>query len=282
MVTTAIKGEQHEAIALAQDFGKCAPDYVRISDYSLWPDDPAYGDSFAESLSDLRLFRVTQMNPLLLNAIQRFSSAAEIAKTFRIIANFAFRYFVVGNQSPGNLERVAANIAYEIRANTYTSPTHVADALRGLNSDPAFRNDFTLASMEGRSRISRYTLAKINNHLARQSSATGAEQIANPDAKQVNLEHVLPQDVPPSWRAAFSATADPADYVYRIGNLTLLRAKINRDAADKSFEEKRNIALDASQLNINAYFSGVTKWGDREIEQRQDGLAKVALEIWKL
>lgn len=281
MVTKAIKDTQSEAIALAEDLGKSAPDYVRISDYSLWPDDPAYGDAFAESLSDMRLFRVTQINPLLLNAMQRFSSAAEIAKTFRIVANFAFRYFVVGNQSPGNLERVSANIAYEIRANTYTSPTHVADALRGLNSDPAFRNDFTLASMEG-ARIARYTLAKISNYLARQSGPTGGEQIANPNAKQVNLEHVLPESLPSSWRGAFSSGIKPEDYLYRIGNLTLLSAKINRSAADNSFADKKTIALDASNLKINEFFRGVTTWGDREIEQRQGALAKAALEVWKL
>lgn len=113
-------------------------------------------------------------------------------------------------------------------------------------------------------RIARYTLARISNHLARQASPSGGEQITNPDAKQVNLEHVLPQDIPPDWCAAFSSGVNPADYVYRIGNLTLLRVK------------------DASQLKINEFFGGVSKWGDQEIEKRQDVLAKAALEVWKL
>ena len=104
----------------------------------------------------------------------------------------------------------------------------MADALRAVNSDPTFRSDFTLAALDGK-RIARYTLASISNHLARQSSATGAEQIANPDAKEVNLEHVFPESNPASWRSAFSSGANPADYIYRIGNLTLLRTKVNRD-----------------------------------------------------
>jgi Protein of unknown function DUF262/Protein of unknown function (DUF1524) len=282
MVANAIKGNENEALALVQDLGKSAPDYARISDYSLWPDDSAYGDSFAEILADLRLFRVTQMNPLLLNAIEHFSTATDIAKTFRIVSNFAFRYFIIGNQSPGNMERVSANIACDIRANTYTSPKDVADALRGVNSDPTFRSDFALASLEGRKRIARYALAKISNHLAKESSQSGAEQIANPDSREVNLEHVLPQDLPTGWRAAFSSGVNPADYVDRIGNLTLLKAKLNREAADKSFEDKKKIALDVSSLKINDYFRGVSKWGDQQIEQRQDGLAKAAIEVWKL
>jgi uncharacterized protein with ParB-like and HNH nuclease domain len=281
MVAAAIKDNQNEALTLVQDLGRSAPDYARISDYSLWLDDPAYGDSFAATLADLRLFRVTQMNPLLLNVIQRFSEATDIAKTFRIVANFAFRYFIIGNQSPGNMERVSASIAYEIRANTYTSPKDVADALRGVNSDPAFRSDFTLASLEAK-RIARYTLAKISNYLAKQSSQSGAEQITNPDSREVNLEHVLPQSLPAGWRTAFSSGLNPADYVNRIGNLTLLTTKVNSDAADKSFSDKKSIALDKSSLKINKFFCGVSTWGDQEIEQRQDGLAKTALEVWKL
>ena len=281
MVADVIKDKQEEALALARDFADSAPDYARISDYSLWADDQGYGAAFEESLDALRLFRVTQMNPLLLNAIQKFPKPADIEKTFRIVANFAFRYFLIGNQSPGNLERVSANIAYEIRANTYTSPKHVADALRAVNSDPTFRSNFALANIEGR-KLARYTLAKITNQMARQASQGGAEQVANPDARQVNLEHVLPESNPSSWRPAFSKGANPADHIYRLGNLTLLLVKVNRDAADKSFADKKRLALDASKLKINDFFRGASTWSEREIENRQEGLAKTALDVWKL
>jgi hypothetical protein len=283
MIAQVITGNKPEALRLIQDLRQSAADYARISDYALWPDDPAYDDPFSESLGDLRLFRVTQTNPLLLNAIQHFSTPSEIAKTFRIVANFSFRYFIIGNQSPGNLERVSAGIAHQIRAGTYTSSTHVADALRAVNPDPTFRSDFALAVLpKGRARIARYTLSKISDHLARRSGREGAERVVNPDGRQVNLEHVLPRDIPEPWRSAFSRDVDPAEYVFRIGNLTLLTARVNREAADKSFDEKKRIAFDSSQLPINESFRALTKWSEREIEQRQDSLAKAALEVWKL
>lgn len=283
MIAQAIVGDKAEAVRLIQSLREAAADYARISDYGLWPDDPAYDDAFAESLSDLRLFRVTQTNPLLLNAIQHFPGPAEIAKTFRIVSNFSFRYFIIGNQSPGNLERVSAGIAHGIRAGTYTSPAHVADALRAVNPDPTFRADFELAKLpKGRARVARYTLGRLNDHLARRSSRAGAEQVVNPDSRQVNLEHVLPRNIRDPWPSAFSRDADPADYVFRIGNLTLLTAKVNREAADKSFADKKRIALDTSQLPINESFRSLTNWGEREVEQRQDSLAKTALEVWKL
>lgn len=84
------------------------------------------------------------------------------------------------------------------------------------------------------------------------------------------------------WPAAFSPDVDPAEYVFRIGNLTLLTARVNRDVADKSFAEKKQIALDSSELPINEFFRDLTNWSEREIEQRQDSLAKTALECWRL
>ena len=213
--------------------------------------------------------------------VQGFSSPKEIVKAFRIVANFSFRYFIVGNQSPGNLERLSAEIAYNIRAKTYTSASRVADALRAANPDPAFRSDFSLAAFpKSRAKIARYALAKINNYLKRQSG--GAEEIVDPDAKNVNLEHVLPQNVTASWKSYFSKKSDPEEFVDRIGNLTLLNTTINRTAADKSFPDKKRLALDRSTLKINGFFKGVSSWGDRQIIQRQDGLAKTALEVWKL
>lgn len=284
MISQDIKGKQPAAIKLLEDLQKTAADYVKIWDYSLWPDDDAYGNSFEEALRELRLFRVTQCNPLLLMAIQKFRKARDVARTFRIVANFSFRYFIIGNQSPGNLEREAGKIAFDIRKGNYSGPAHIADALRAINPDPTFRSDFSLAKISpARAKLGRHVLAKLNNFMQKQSAATGAEMIANPDAKQVTLEHILPQSLPNAWVGGFAKSADAADFVHRIGNLTLLTAKINRrDAADKSFTAKQEIALNGSKLPLNEYFKIHKNWSDKEIEERQEKLAKVALEVWKL
>jgi uncharacterized protein with ParB-like and HNH nuclease domain len=283
MIAQDIGGKKPNALRLLEDLRTSASDYSRISDYDLWPDDPAFDDAFADSLSDLRLFRVTQCNPLLLNAIQKFANSADIARTFRIVANFSFRYFIVGNQSPGNLERVSAGIAREIRTGTYASPNHVADALRAVSPDPAFRSDFSYATFpKSRGKIARYALAKLSNHLARRAKKGGGDLVVSPDARQVNLEHILPQDVPEPWRSNFPKGEDPETYVRRIGNLTLLNAKVNREVADASFAEKKRTALDVSAVPLNFYFRTINQWGPQQVDERQDNLAKTAIEVWKL
>jgi hypothetical protein len=283
MVTQAVKGKKSATISLLSDLSVSAHDYAMISDYSVWPDDEAYDVSFEGTLGELRLFRVTQCNPVLLNAIQCFKTPKQIAKTFRIVANFSFRYFIIGNQSPGNLERVSNGIAAGIRTGEYGSPKAVADAFRGINPDASFRSDFELALMpKTRAKLARYTLARLTNFMSKQSSITGGEQIANPDSKEVTLEHVLPQKLDFAWTGEFPSEEDPSDYIYRIGNLTLLTTKINHDAANSCFKDKQRMALDGSTLAINHYFKDLRRWTHKEIKERQEQLAKFALEVWKL
>ena len=283
MIAQDVKGKRTATLKLLTDLASSARDYAKISDYNLWPDDNAYDLSFEEILSELRLFRVTQCNPILLNAIQHFQSPKDIVKTFRIVSNFSFRYFIIGNQSPGNLEKVSNSIAAGIRTGKYPSPKEVADEFRAINPDATFRADFELAVMpKTRPRLARYTLSRLTNFMSKQSSKTGGEQIANPDAKQVTLEHVLPQSPSQSWRGDFSGKVDSTEYIYRIGNLTLLTTKVNHDAGNKSFMDKQKLALNDSSLAINHFFRNLTKWGEQNIEQRQKELAKIATELWKL
>lgn len=283
MITQTIRGKKAETISLLSDLAFGAQNYAKITDYSLWPDDTAYDKSFENTLDDLRLFRVTQCNPVLLNAIQYFKTPKEIAKVFRIVADFSFRYFIIGNQSSGNLERVSNSIAIGIRTGTYDNPKTVADAFRAVNPDASFRSDFGLAAVpKSRSKLARYILAKLTNYLSKQSGKAGGEKIVNPDSKEVTLEHILPQKPETPWLKDFPKDEDPSDYIYRIGNLTLLAAKINHDAANKSFKEKKGLALDNSTLPINQYFKNLKTWNHEEINKRQEQLAKYALEVWKL
>ena len=283
MVAQEVKGKKAATLKLLKELGTSARDYAKISDYSLWPDDAAYDASFETALNELRLFRVTQCNPILLNAIQCFSKHKDVATTFKTVVNFSFRYFIIGNQSPGNLERVSNGIAAGIRTKKLGTPSQVADEFRGINPDTTFRADFALAVMpKARAKIARHTLAKLTNFMSKQSGRAGSEKITNPDAKQVTLEHVLPQNPGNAWTSKFPNDVKPSDYIYRLGNLTLLTAKVNRECADASFAEKERIALNNSSLDINRYFKAVKRWTNKEIEKRQAELANIAAEIWKL
>jgi hypothetical protein len=281
LIADETKNNKIAAIKLLHDLDEEAIYYMTINDIDLWPEDIS-DTTLEESISDLLLFRVTQCNPLLLNAIRVFPQPKEIAKIFRIVANFSFRYFIIGNQSPGNLERETNNIAVGIRTGLLASTNAIADAFRAINPDASFRDDFSSATIaKSRAKVARYILAKINNHMSTRLGPQGTEQIVNPDAKQVNLEHVLPQSLPLAWRSGFSQGVAIEDYVYRVGNLTLLTRKVNSNAGEASFAEKK-LVLSSSALPLNEMFKTIDKWTEVEIERRQNEMAKLSLEVWRI
>jgi hypothetical protein len=278
IIVSQAKG-QAKAIALLNEIGSSAKDYAKIQDYSLWPDDPSYDKTFEQTIEDLKLFRVSQCYPVLLNAIVVFKTPQEIVETFRIVANFSFRYNIIGGGTSGDLESVFGEIAFGIRSGTHSSAGHVADALRAINSDSKFRTAFELAVIaKTKAKLARYVLSKLNDAMG----GPELEHIANQDPKIVNLEHVLPQKPTANWKADFSLQVAAEDYVYRIGNLTLLTAKVNNSVANKSFPVKQGLAFKKSKLKINDSLKRVKKWGDKEIETRQKQMAKTALQVWNL
>jgi hypothetical protein len=277
-----IKGKAQSAIDLAADLAVSAADYAKITDFDLWESDPAYDKSFEATLEELKLFRVSQCNPILLNGIQCFKKPKEVTGLFRYVANFSFRYFIIGNQSPGNLEHVSNRIAEGIRTNAYKTANDVARELLTVSSDSAFKSDFELAEFpKAKAKLARYTLKKIEDYLVEKKSPETAERVVDADPKKVNLEHILPQSITPAWKSGFSANIDPADYVYRIGNLTLLTLKLNEKIGNTNFAAKM-AHFAKSELTINDALKKTKKWGDKEIEARQGELAKAALGAWKL
>ncbi|MFQ5853804.1 MAG: HNH endonuclease family protein, partial [Candidatus Binatia bacterium] len=72
------------------------------------------------------------------------------------------------------------------------------------------------------------------------------------------------------------------EYVDRIGNLTLLTAKVNEKIANQSFQKKKESAFKTSKLALNTDLKRAKKWGDKEIEKRQKEMAKLAVQIWEL
>jgi uncharacterized protein with ParB-like and HNH nuclease domain len=267
-----------KAVGALTGFGSSARSYAMIEDYTLWPNDPNYDKSFELSLSELKLFRVSQCYPVLLNAVDEFKDPKNIAATFRIVANFSFRYNIIGGGTSGDLESVFGSIAYGIRSGTYTSPTDIADTLRGVNPDSKFRLAFESATIpKSKARLARHVLGRLNDYMG----GPQLEMVANKDPKVVNLEHILPQKPDASWKAFLSPGIGAEDLVDRIGNLTLLILKTNDKIGNKPFQKKQ-LAYKKSKLKLNTSLKRVKKWSDREIEKRQKELAKIALEVWKL
>lgn len=228
------------------------------------------------NIEQLNLFRATQHYPLLIVALD--VSTPIFPELLEMVVNFTFRYTVIGRESANRLEAAFSKAATYLRNNADAGIADVFEHLREIfPNDDSFVSDFSAFKVRG-GPLARYILRSINDHLA---GDTGFRTEDDPD--KVNLEHILPKSIPEDWRAFFPEEQNPPDeYVDRLGNLTLLRTRLNANARNKPFADKKAFELQAEPYEITKNVLEQDAWGPEQINNRQIQLASVAKDIWRV
>ena len=103
--------------------------------------------------------------------------------------------------------------------------------------------------------------------------------IPNEDTDAVNLEHVLPRSFQAHGNQLDEETAGA--YLKRLGNLALLEAKKNNGIDNFPFSDKKPV-LQSSTFKLTEMIGAESDWGIKQIKERQEKLAKLALKAWPL
>lgn len=105
------------------------------------------------------------------------------------------------------------------------------------------------------------------------------EIIVKSDVEVVNLEHVVPKTVTEEWK--IESGEDIEDYVYHIGNLTLMSSPINSSMKNITFKKKKEIyKLSGIPLTTEIGNSEINVWDKEIIMNRTEELANLFIERW--
>ena len=95
----------------------------------------------------------------------------------------------------------------------------------------------------------------------------------------INLEHVLPQNPENNWP---ELTPDEAkSNCKRLGNLALLQRTKNTLVGNSPFSVKKPVLMN-SGYELTKWIAKKRKWRVKEIGERQQEMADLALKIWPL
>lgn len=225
---------------------------------------------------ELLLFRVRQPIPALFAAWERWDRA-DFVRLLKLIGVFSFRYTIVSGLNPNDLEPLYHELAKGILAGTVAGPSSAFTVLRRLYpSDDKFRADFielTLRTSGQSAKLARYVLCRIES----MASGINRDWLSDP----ATIEHVLPENPSQAWESAISVDRQ-TQMVYRVGNLTLLEKRLNRDAGNRPFAEKLDVYRQSEYRMTRALEEHAPdEWTTAAIEARQRRLADRAVAVWR-
>jgi hypothetical protein len=185
----------------------------------------------------------------------------------RALVILYIRHTIVGGLENAKLEQLVFRIAREVR-NTRDFAAAIS-AIRSFSpSDQDFLENLKTVRIS-RSGAARFILREIE--MAKRPSAS---EVSVEDVPLVNLEHIYPKN------PSFGSLPNHEEVVDRLGNMTLLRQRLNAAAKSGTFASKKPFYQN-SDLLITNELSSLENFGVPEVEARQAAFAEFAGGIWR-
>ena len=261
--------EETQVYSLVNDMLASSDVYMALtnSNDELWNND----DNISENIELLNIFSLKQHCSVLMSA-WKYLSVEDFRKTLRAIVIVCFRYSVIGDKNPNEIERVFNEIAIRI-SQTRSFDVHWLQKIYVEDADfySAFKSK-TFAVSSRNTKVVRYILAKLEY-------AYGHTAVIDYGDDKNSIEHILPQNPSENW----GLDRETADRLYvRLGNMCLLEYRKNDDSANLTYEEKKALYSSSSFTMSRSIPATYSIWNEKNINQRQGDMANKAKSIWAL
>lgn len=225
-------------------------------------------------IREFKLFGVKMQLPMLMIAKEKFSDP-EYDSLLRLLSVVAFRYNVIGDRQANVMEDIYSRISLKIFNEEITTARQAFNELKQVYiSDKDFKFDFSTTEIPSTSRSKkrvRYILYELENHLAH----TDRDFEDDPGT----IEHILPENATEDWETTFQSSIQ-SNFIYKLGNYTLLEADKNRAIGTQLFPEKK-IEYATSQYSISKLITS-NEWNPSTLELRQQRMADWASACWRV
>lgn len=232
-------------------------------------------------LHRLKRLEVATVYPFLLNCyddwIQARMTEDEFISVLQIIENFILRRFVCNIQTRG-LNRIFALLYAQVSkdtnlaSDTFLGRLKLALQNREYPKDLEFRARLINVKLYGgnRSEKAKLILESI------EESFKHKEQVS---FDELSIEHIMPQTLKDWWKKHLGEdwAVTHELFIHSLGNLTL--TAYNPELYNNDFLAKQT-HFHNSHLELNKYFHNKDSWCRKDIEERAEYLADIALQIW--
>ena len=267
--------DRSKAFELLRNLDQAASVYaaMRASTDSYWNRDEQ------EAIDNLRMFNVQQPLSMLLACHDRFyeNDRQGFTRICKAVAVLSFRYNVICNLHAGDQERLYNDIAIHVSKGKHLKCTDVIKALSKIYpNDQQFKDSFLNKEMKTTNARNKKIVRYILFEIEKQSSGNDFDV----ESSRYSLEHILPEHPSESWNYIEETIQE--HYIYRLGNMSILEANLNREAGNDNYISKKDV-YKKSVINITKDIAEqYDEWDERRITERQQKFAKIATSIWRV
>lgn len=267
--------DRRAAFELLRDLDRSAATYAALRDAS----DPMWSSEERRCLEQLAMYNVRQPLPMLLICHDRFfeNDRASFTRLLRALTVISFRYNVICSLQTPEQERVYNDVAVSVFTAGASGYWEIIRALQPLYpEDEAFRGAFSVKELRTTSsrnkKVVRYILFEIEHHLSRQT--------LDSESALYTVVHILPENPSEEW--SYIEEAKQEQLASRLGNMTLLEAKLNRELGNATYQLKRDIYEKSSLRVARDVSKHYDTRSEERVNARQKQLAKIACELWRI
>lgn len=268
-----IKSPQ-EVFSLLDELEPRAEIFAALKDptHGFWQETPAA----RPYITELKLFRVRQMTPVLFAAWENYSKD-EFVRLLKFISTVSFRYNVISDLNTNSLETIYHEGAKAILDGKSKSASDSSKDLRRIYiDDDKFKSDFSGFAVSGSGqskKLVRYILAKIESQMSNIPR--------DPETDPGSIEHILPENPAADWNDMFPEELWE-QAIYRLGNLTLLEVPMNRAIGNRPYSDKVE-AYPSSAYRMTQLVAehAPEDWTPARLNSRQIAMANIAAHIWR-
>ncbi len=221
-------------------------------------------------LADIKILGAQSFYPIILAMVKKDFDSKEIYEVLTVMEVLIVRNFVVSGLVANKYETEFSKIAFRIYQEDIGEVEEIMDLLRkNIIGDSDFLHNFSSFEIKKKPSI-RYILKKINDSYSKEMAVLN-------DNNKIHIEHIMPVKAN-DWDII---KEDHGEYLWKLGNLTLLGGEYNKKSTNKVFNEKKGV-YEFSQVQLTKELLEYEEWTVETIRERQKNLAEVAVDIWKV
>ncbi|MFI3231360.1 MAG: DUF262 domain-containing HNH endonuclease family protein [bacterium] len=200
----------------------------------------------------------------------------DLVNSMKVLLSYIYRRLVC-NYSSNALNKVFASLNIELKnSEEVLYEDKLLDVLSKKEDTSIFpkNSEFKEAFVNlklYKNKYNKYTLILLEDYMSKEKVNIN---------KDITIEHILPQKLNSSWIDDLGENYKEIynNYLHTIGNLTI--TGYNSELSNNNFANKLEIYKN-SNLAISRGIANYSKWTDKEICERAEELAEMALKIWE-